>query len=196
MATNDTAAHQHVHDLVDNLRPVVSGVSDDALSDPTPCPDWDVRALANHMLGTIEAMRRVGAGEDLDEDDPWGAAGDHMSERWRDDLGERLSGFAEAWDSSEAFEGEAMGGKMPKQMIGLMAYTEALLHGWDLARASGQEVAYDEGVVAAALEAMGQIGEMGRQQGAFGPLVDLPREATALDQVLAQAGRDPHWTAG
>jgi uncharacterized protein (TIGR03086 family) len=196
MATNDTAAHQHVHDLVDTLRPVVSGVPDDALSDPTPCPDWDVRALANHMLGTIEAMRRVGAGETLDEEDPWGAAGDHMSQRWRDDLGERLRGFADAWDSPAAFEGEAMGGKMPKQMIGLMAYTEALLHGWDLARASGQEVAYDEGVVAAALEAMGQIGEMGRQQGAFGPLVDLPREATALDQVLAQAGRDPHWTAG
>jgi uncharacterized protein (TIGR03086 family) len=196
MATNDTAAHQHVHDLVDTLRPVVSGVPDDALSGPTPCPDWDVRALANHMLGTIEAMRRVGADETLDEDDPWGAAGDHMSEDWRKDLGERLSGFAEAWDSPDAFEGEAMGGKMPKQMIGLMAYTEALLHGWDLARASGQEVAYDEGVVAAALEAMGQIGEMGRQQGAFGPLVDLPAAATALDQVLAQAGRDPGWTSG
>jgi uncharacterized protein (TIGR03086 family) len=190
------AAHEHVHDLVSSLRPVVERVPDDVLDRPTPCPDWDVRALANHMLGTIEAMRRVGAGETLDEDDPWGAAGDHMSERWREDLGERLGGFAEAWDSPDAFEGEAMGGKMPKQMIGLMAYTEALLHGWDLARASGQEVAYDEGVVAGALEAMGQIGEMGRKQGAFGPLVDLPGEATALDQVLAQAGRDPHWTAG
>ena len=141
---------------------------------PTPCPDWDVRALANHMLGTVEAMRRVGAGESLDEDDPWGTAGDHMSEGWRDDLAERLDGFADAWDSPEAYEGEAMGGKVPKQMIGLMAFAEVLLHGWDLARASGQEVAYDDGVVAAALEAMGQIGEMGRQQGAFGALVDLP----------------------
>ena len=85
-----------------------------------------------------------------------------------------------------------MGGKVPRQMVGLMAFTEALLHGWDLARASGQEVAYDDGVLERGSEAMGQIGEMGRQQGAFGPLVDLPGEATApLDQVLAQAGRDP-----
>jgi uncharacterized protein (TIGR03086 family) len=196
MATTDPAAHQHVHDLVESLRPVVSGVPEEALSGPTPCPEWDVRALANHMLGTIEAMRRVGAGEDLDEKDPWGTAGDHMSEDWREDLGTRLAAFAEAWDSPEAYEGEAMGGKVPKQMIGLMAFTEALLHGWDLARASAQEVAYDDGVLGAGLDAMAQIGEMGRQQGAFGPLVDLPGEATALDQVLAQAGRDPHWTAG
>jgi uncharacterized protein (TIGR03086 family) len=189
------ATHQHVHDLVENLAPVVSRVPDDALGNPTPCPEWDVRALANHMLGTIEAMRRAGAGEDLDEQDPWGTAGDHMSESWRQDLEGRLAGFAAAWDTPEAFEGEAMGGKLPKQMIGLMAFTEALLHGWDLARASGQEVAYDEGVLTAALEAMDQIGEMGRQQGAFGPLVDLPDDASPLDRVLAQAGRDPRWTS-
>jgi uncharacterized protein (TIGR03086 family) len=190
------ATHEHVHDLVSSLRPVVEGVPDDAMSAPTPCPEWDVRALANHMLGTVEAMRRVGAGEALDDDDPWGTAGDHLSEGWRNDLGERLDRFADAWDDPAAYEGEAMGGKVPKQMIGLMAFTEALLHGWDLARASGQDVAYDDAVVGAALAAMGQIGEMGRQQGAFGPLVELPDGASALDQVLAQAGRDPGWTAG
>src|ERR1700712_2944782 len=183
------ATHEHVHDLVSSLRPVVDGVPDDALGAPSPCPEWDVRALANHMLGTIEAMRRVGAGEDLDEKDPWGTAGDHMSERWREDLDGRLSAFAEAWDSPAAYEGEAMGGKLPKQMVGVMGFVEALLHGWDLARASGQEVAYDDGVLSAALEAMGQIGEMGRKQGAFGSLVDVPEEAGALDRVLAQAGR-------
>ena len=46
------------------------------MDEPTPCPDWDVRALANHMLGTVEAMRRAGASEDPDPDDPWGTAGD------------------------------------------------------------------------------------------------------------------------
>ena len=62
-------------------------------------------------------------------------------------------------------------------MIGGMAFVEALLHGWDLARASGQEVVYDDEVVAGALGVMEQIGEMGRQQGAFGTLVDLPADA-------------------
>ena len=42
---------------------------------------------------------------------------------------------------------------------------------------------------------MDQIGEMGRSQGAFGELVDVPADAPPLDQVLAQAGRDPGWTS-
>ena len=186
--------HEHVHTLVDTVTPVVTGVPDEALHDPTPCTEFDVRTLANHLLGTVEAMRRIGAGEDLDPDDPWGTGGNHMREGWRDDLTARLSGFADAWDSPDAFEGEAMGGTMPKQMIGAMAFAEVVLHGWDLARGTGQEVSYDDGVVAAALDVMGQIGEMGRSQGAFGALVDVPADAPPLDRVLAQAGRDPRWT--
>jgi uncharacterized protein (TIGR03086 family) len=188
------AVHEHVHDLVSTLRPVVLGVTDGALDDPTPCSGWTVRDLTNHLLGTTEAMRRVGAGEDLDPDDPWGTAGDHMSEEWRDLLVARLEELARAWDSAEAYEGAAMGGQMPKQMVGQMAFVEVLLHGWDLARATGQTVAADDATLAAAEQVMAQIGEMGRQQGAFGALVELPEDAAPLDRVLAQGGRDPGWT--
>ena len=139
--------HEHVHTLVDA---VSSGGDRGARRRPwtesTPCTEFDVRTLANHLLGTVEAMRRIGAGEDLDPDDPWGTGGDHMRDGWRDDLTDRLSGYAEAWDSPDAFEGEAMGGKMPKQMIGAMAFVEVVLHGWDLARGSGQHVEYDDDV--------------------------------------------------
>ena len=55
------AVHEHVHDLVATLRPVVLGVTDGALDGPTPCSGWTVRDLTNHLLGTTEAMRRVGA---------------------------------------------------------------------------------------------------------------------------------------
>lgn len=187
--------HEHVHDLVTALRPVVEGVPDESLTDPTPCPGWTVRDLANHLIGTTEAMRRIGAGEDLDPDDPWGTSGDHMGERWREHLVARLDALAGAWDTADAFQGEAMGGRMPKQLIGQMAYAEVLLHGWDLARATGQPLALDDGVVAAAGEVMAQIGEMGRQQGAFGELVEVPDGASTLDQLLGQGGRDPAWTA-
>lgn len=83
---------------------------------------------------------------------------------------------------------------MPKQMIGAMAFVEVLLHGWDLARTSGQQVTLDEGVVSAASAVMAAIGEMGRSQGAFAQLVEVPADADELDRVLAQAGRDPRWT--
>jgi uncharacterized protein (TIGR03086 family) len=178
---------------VETLKPVVAAVPDDVLGAPTPCGDYDVRALANHLLGTTEGMRRIGADEELDPDDPWGTAGDHMGASWREDLQQRLDGLVEAWEGPEAYEGDAMGGRMPKRMVGAMALVEVVLHGWDLARGSGQEVDYDEDVESAALEVMHQIGEMGRSQGAFGELVDVPDDATAFEQALAQAGRDARW---
>jgi uncharacterized protein (TIGR03086 family) len=180
---------------VTSVRSVVQNVPADRMDARTPCEAWTVRELANHLLGTSEAMRRVGAGEELDPDDPWGTGGDHLHEGWRDELSSRLVDLAAAWDAPDSFEGEAMGGQLPKQMVGAMAFVEVVLHGWDLARGSSQEVSYDDGVVAAALEVMDQIGGMGRSQGAFGALVEVPADAPGLDRVLAQAGRDPRWTA-
>ena len=188
------STREHLQSVVASLQPVVDGVSEDSLGSPTPCPDFDVRTVANHLLGTIEAMRRVGASEPLDPEDPWGTNGDNVREQWRDDLSAKLAAYAEAWAPPEAWEGDAMDGAMPKQMIGDMGFVEVVLHGWDLAKGSGQEIAYDDAAVDQALEVMDRIGEMGRSQGAFGPEVQLPDEAAAFAKVLAKAGRDPEWT--
>jgi uncharacterized protein (TIGR03086 family) len=189
MSTRD-----HLDSVVATLQPVVRAVPDEMLEAPTPCAEFDVRAVANHMLGTIEAMRRVGASEALDPDDPWGTNGDNVTERWREELGEKLSGFAQAWSDPAAWEGDAMGGAMPKQLIGDMGFVEVVLHGWDLARGSGQEITYDVEAITTALAVMEQIGEQGRSMRAFGPEVPLPHDASAFEQVLAKAGRNPGWS--
>jgi uncharacterized protein (TIGR03086 family) len=189
------STREHLHSVVTTLQPVVKGVSADEMAAPTPCTDFDVRAVANHMLGTLGAMRGIGASEPMDAEDPWGTGGDHMSEQWRDDLCRTLTEYAEAWASPDAWEGAIMDGKMPRQAVGDMAFVEAILHGWDLAKGSGQDVAYDDAAVERALEIMAQIGEMGRSQGAFGPEVPVPDDASPFDKVLAQAGRDPEWSA-
>ncbi len=190
------STREHLHGVVAHLQPVVNGVDQDVLGAPTPCAEFDVRSLATHLLGTVEAMRRVGAEESLDPDDPWGTGGDHLPEGWRSDLSERLTGFADAWSRPDAWEGEAMDGAMPRSVIGDMGYVEVMLHGWDLARGSGQDVAYDADAVSRALEIMDEIGPQGRSQGAFGPEVDLPADAADFAKVLAKSGRDPGWTAG
>lgn len=190
------AIHEQVHSAVRSVIPVVESVPDDALGRPTPCTEFDVRTLANHLLGTSEAMRRIGVDEALDPDDPWGTGGDHLTATWREDLAGRLRAYADAWDRPDAFEGDALGGTMPRRMVGGMAYVEVLLHGWDLARGSGQRLEPDDAVVAAALEVMEQIGAMGREQGAFGAQVELPDGASGWHRVLAQAGRDPEWSVG
>jgi uncharacterized protein (TIGR03086 family) len=185
----------HVHSVVESVQSVVDGVSDPDTSAASPCPDWDVRSVANHLLGTIEAMRRVGAGEDLDPEDPWGTQGDHARETWRSDLSDLLASYAETWSRPESWEGAAMGGKVPRQMIGDMGFVEVVLHGWDLARGSGQQVQYDDAAIDQALEVMAQIGEQGRSQGAFGAEVPLPDDAPPFHRVLAQSGRDPRWAS-
>ena len=190
------STREHLHGVVATLQPVIHGVSDQQLGAPTPCTEYDVRTVANHMLGTIEAMRRVGASEPLDPQDPWGTHGDNLREDWRRDLSEKLRQYADAWSRSEAWEGDAMDGAVPRQQIGDMGYVEVILHGWDLARGTGQDVEFDDAAVERALEIMDEIGEQGRAGGAFGPEVQVPDDAEPFAKVLAKAGRDPGWSAG
>ena len=54
------ASKDHFHSIVATLQPVVHGVAEDQLGNPSPCEEWTVRDVANHFLGTSEAMRRPG----------------------------------------------------------------------------------------------------------------------------------------
>ncbi|MET0997328.1 MAG: TIGR03086 family metal-binding protein [Marmoricola sp.] len=189
MATRD-----HLYSVVASLQPVIYGVSPMEMDKPTPCDEFDVRTVANHMLGTIEAMRRVGAAEPLDPEDPWGTNGQNIREQWRDDLGHKLTAFADAWSQPDAWEGDAMDGAVPRQLIGDMGYVEVMLHGWDLARGTGQDLDYTDEAGERALEILEVIGEQGRSQGAFGPEVEVPDDAPAFAKALGKSGRDPEWT--
>jgi uncharacterized protein (TIGR03086 family) len=189
------STREHLFSVVATLQPVVFGVSAQETQAPTPCSEFTVRDVANHLLGTLEAMRRVGAGEPLDREDPWGTNGDNLREQWRDDLSTALTAYATAWSQPEAWEGDAMDGAVPRQVIGDMGFVEMMLHGWDLARGTGQDVEYDEAAVERALEIMDAIGEQGRSQGAFGPEVQVDDDAPAFAKVLGRSGRDPEWSA-
>lgn len=188
------STREHLHSVLASLGPVVRGVRDDGLDAPTPCAEFDARSLVDHLLGTVEAMRRVGAGEPPDPQDPWGSAGGHVIARWREDLSDSLEQYAAAWIREDAWEGDAMGGAMTKHLLGDMAFVEVLLHGWDLARSSGQSVEYDGAALEQAEEIMDRIGDQGRTQGAFGPAVHVGEGASTLAKVLAASGRDPEWT--
>ena len=169
MATRD-----HLYSVVASLQPVIYGVSAEEMDKPTPCTEFDVRSVANHMLGTIEAMRRVGASEPQDPEDPWGTSGDNISEQWREDLGRKLTEFADAWSQPDAWEGDADGRGDAQAAVGDMGFVEVMLHGWDLAKGTGQDLEYDDEAAERALEILEQIGEQGRSGGAFGPRSRCP----------------------
>lgn len=82
---------------------------------------------------------------------------------------------------------------MPAPVIGEMALAEVVLHGWDLARATGQHLVVGPELGAELRRMVEETGELGRQLGAYGPAVQVGDEAGDLERALAASGRDPDW---
>ncbi|WP_228122431.1 TIGR03086 family metal-binding protein [Saccharothrix syringae] len=135
---------QLIHRAVEVAVEVVSGIGPDQLTAPTPCTDFDVRRLVNHLLfwgPSLEGAARkqavpppAGAESDLDL-----TAGD-----WAADLTAQLDRTADAWGEPGAWTGTThMGGptEMPAEVVGGMVLGEIVVHTWDLARATGQRPA-------------------------------------------------------
>jgi uncharacterized protein (TIGR03086 family) len=86
------------------------------------------------------------------------------------------------------------GDPLPAALVGGMALGEIVLHGWDLARATGQSPTWDDDVVAFLYREVERTAELGRQVKAYGPEVPVPETAPPLDRALGLSGRDPNWT--
>jgi hypothetical protein len=86
----------------------------------------------------------------------------------------------------------AGGVDLPGEVAGVVALSKLTLHGWDLARSTGQP--FDVGAVAA-LEPFIEGFDPAGTQGLFGPAVTPPSEASRFEKVVARSGRDPHWQA-
>jgi uncharacterized protein (TIGR03086 family) len=177
---------------------VVEGADRADLAGPTPCTDFDLRALVNHYVGTTQALARVGQRTPLDPDDPYGSKHDVSRGDWQHQLGTSLRALAEAWSSPAAWEGTVdMGGQaMPAPMIGEMALAEMLLHGWDLASATGQSLVVPDEIGRELRRSIEETAELGRSMGAYGDEVTTGADASEFERALAASGRDPGWRVG
>jgi uncharacterized protein (TIGR03086 family) len=183
---------------------LLDGVHDARLGDPTPCEDYSVAALLDHIAGLSLAFT-WGAQKSAPPAQP-GQAGppqpsaDNLDPGWRKVIPERLAGLAEAWRDPAAWEGmtEVAGITMPGETMGTVALDEVVLHGWDLARATGQEFRCDPASAQAVLaftEAASRPEAAGLRDNLFGPVVQVAEVASVLDRALGLAGRDPAWRA-
>lgn len=183
---------------------LVDGVTDDQLAGPTPCPDYPVAAMLDHLMGlslafTWAARKTTAAEGGSDASAPPLPTAEHLDPEWRTLLPQRLGALAEAWRDPAAWEGitEAGGVSMPADQMGAVALDELVLHGWDLARATGQPFTCDPAstaIVLAFTSASAQPEQAASREGLFGPVVDVPADAPPFDRALGFAGRDPAWT--
>jgi uncharacterized protein (TIGR03086 family) len=182
-----------VADAATETATVVRGVKPDQLDLPTPCRDWAVRALANHLMQVVEALDLAGRGGPV-PGELWQA--DRMAGDWAarfDELARRAAG---AWSSPSAPAGtlDLGGAPMPAPAVATMLASDLVLHGWDLARATGQQLRCSPVLAELALGFIAETAEQGRAMGLYGPPVAVADDAAPLDRALALSGRDPHWT--
>jgi uncharacterized protein (TIGR03086 family) len=182
---------------------LLDGVDDDRLDAPTPCADMPVAALLDHLVGLSLAFtwaaRKTPPAADGEPVGPGLATTEHLDPKWRELLPQRLEELVAAWRDPEAWQGvtEAGGVTMPASDMGVVALDELVLHGWDLARATGQEFRCDPASTAAVLAFTTEAARpehAAQRAGLFGPVVEVPPDTPALDRALGLAGRDPRWT--
>jgi uncharacterized protein (TIGR03086 family) len=168
-------------------------------SAPTPCPDYDLRTLVDHLAwGAVLSQgsaTRTPFEHDWSSGQPAPFLDGKAPEDWADALAPELDAAADAWADPAAWEGDTVMGSapMPASVVGPMMLAEFVLHGWDVARSVGApyEVAPDLGE--AVLAAVQPLAGMGRDGGWYGPEVPVAADAPAFDRALGLTGRDPSW---
>jgi uncharacterized protein (TIGR03086 family) len=168
----------------------VAGVGDEQWQAPTPCTEWSVRDLVNHVVGedawtvplmngrTIEDVGDSLAG-DLLGDDPVGTGTRSAAEA--------VTAVAQRLPAGEAVHlsyGEESGEEYVRQLA-----ADHLVHAWDLARALGVDDTLDPEAVHDVAEWFGPTEGLWREVGVIGPRVPVPDDADEQTRMLAMFGR-------
>jgi uncharacterized protein (TIGR03086 family) len=151
------------------------------LSSTTPCDEWDMRALMNHMLETQQYFVGTARGEDVSRPSP------QPRELLSDDP---VADFERARaDTLATFSKEGVIEKTGPSLG--ISFSDQLLHGWDLATATRQDSTMPEGLAEAAYEMLHGRFTDEQRKGVFKPELPVAPDASAQDKLLAYTGRDP-----
>jgi uncharacterized protein (TIGR03086 family) len=190
-----------MHDLepaTRTLAGIVGGVRDDQLSAPTPCRDTSLGDLLDHVDGLALAFTAAASKSPLEGgSQPPSPDGSRLVPDWRQRIPDRLAALAGAWRDQDAWTGmtQAGGVDLPGEVAGLVAIDEVVVHGWDIAVASGQDYDCEDGLLEAAFEFVrASVAENPQgTPGLFGPPVPVADDAPLLERLIGLTGRDPSW---
>jgi uncharacterized protein (TIGR03086 family) len=162
---------------------------------PTPCSEWEVRALVNHVVGANVRYELLLHGAPTEQVEAMRAV-DHLGD-------DALASFVATADrvvacfhedgALERIAHHASGDRTGRELLS-MRILDAAIHGWDLARAIGADETVDDDVVAFLLVYTAGL-DLGPQQRAFAFAdAGVPRIASPQDQLLHRLGRHPNIT--
>jgi len=166
------------------LRHVLHPISRDELSKSTPCSEYDVMQLTDHLMNSITLLG--------------GAAGAEPPERNSEDSVERQIVAAarpalDAWHRRGLTDTVTIGtNEIPATFAVSILSVEFLVHGWDYATATTHPIDVAESLADYVLGlAHKVITPEGRATVGFDDPVAVPDDAPALDRLIAFTGRDP-----
>lgn len=173
---------------LDQTQMLVDGVETSQMTRPTPCREWDVRALLGHMVVGNRSytdiarcrQRRPTPGEDVLGNDPtlaYRQSAEDVKQAWRDPL---------LLDQTLPSHLGRMSGRT---FLGIHL-VETVVHGWDLAMATGQQTRFDPDIVQAAMEISRDVlAELPRGTW-FDPQLEVGDDCSAIECLAAFLGRN------
>ena len=179
------------------LTQLVTDIGDDQLGAPTPCHGMTVADLLDHLDGLCLAFTAAAAKDGAIRNQAPSVDGSRLGPDWRPRISGRLAGLASAWQDEAAWTGmtRAGGVDLPGEVAGRVAINEVVVHGWDIATATGHDYACETELIQAAYAFVQPTVAQNPDgsPGLFGAPVSVPDFAPLLDRLIGLTGRDPSW---
>lgn len=163
---------------------VIAGVSPAQLGDPTPCDEWSVQDLLDHVIGVVEGFGTATTGTGPDES----RAADPAA-RFEAGAATAMEGWRRPGIMDETVTAGA--GPLPGRVYATINLLDTATHAWDLAHATGQPSELPEPVAKAALAAARSTIGPELRPGRFAPEVEVAAGASTTEQLVAFLGRRP-----
>jgi uncharacterized protein (TIGR03086 family) len=177
---------------LERTREVVAGIRPDQLEDPSPCADWNVHAVLNHLIGMNLAFAAGAKGEvEETSEDIDRVEGDHLAAY------DRAAQAALEASKKEGISDKTFTmpwGDTPGSMALTLVIADTAVHGWDLAQGTGQKMPIDDDIAEAVYGATsGMLQPKGNfpRGDSFADPVEVDDDAPASDRMLAYLGRRP-----
>jgi uncharacterized protein (TIGR03086 family) len=165
---------------------VVANIKPDQLHAATPCEDFDVAGLLNHLISGNFWVAPLVEGKTIAE------VGDALD---RDFSADEYDASAKEADAAFSLPGAmerpvaVSYGPVPAEIYAGHRFIDVAIHGWDLAKATGQDTALDPELVDACWTVINPQMELLAASGMFGTQVDVSEDADSQTKLLAALGR-------
>jgi uncharacterized protein (TIGR03086 family) len=179
---------------------LITGIPDGALDAPTPCSRYSLGDLLDHIKGLTLAFTAAAtkSGGEAASKSPSGDRA-RLGSDWRIRIPRDLAALTDSWREPAARTGMTRDGgvDMPGEVAAVVVLEKLIVHGWDVAVATGQPYGGEEPALEAVRGFIAQFAgpDQGDLRGdAYRAPVAVDKTAPVLDRVIALRGRDPAWS--